>query len=327
MTAKTVARDSEPKTRIRPGHQAEKETVGPFSYRGFSNRHSLMLATGVALIVLGCALSTFATLLPAVDTADATVLAETLDEIARLASKELVHTNFSGSHALATVVLLSFVLVGGWLLGRARDDLKSFQEAYPYLEVAFTPQEQSHYRTCGHRLVVAGMMVLAAAIALGAATHAATNLYADLETVARVNQTSAIDTGTVLTLVAVALWLLLRGVTLKHVPNKLRYNFKALSRRNVYEMDREASDDAHDRLLAAREIVARKSLLNKAALIVGAIVSLCFYALPSLETPFFWLGIAAALIASRIISYVAFRRVSALFPELAEVPPQIARLS
>lgn len=113
----------------------------PYGYRGFANRHSLMLASGVALIILGCGVASFASLPPSIDSADSAVIAKAIDEIVRLASKGLLQTDFAGTHALATVLLIAFIILGSWLIHHARNDLKEFQEAYPQISLSFSKDE------------------------------------------------------------------------------------------------------------------------------------------------------------------------------------------
>lgn len=297
-------------------NKSKHEHDNPYGYRGFTNRHSLMQASGTALIILGCALASFASLLPSIDNADSTVIAKAIDEIVRLASKDLVQTNFAGTHALATVLLIAFIIVGSWILNHARNDLKEFQEAYPLLAVSFTEQERRTYKTLSRRFIVAGTIILAATITIGLSIHGFTNLYANLEGTSQINSKQAIATGSILAFVALGCWVLIRGTTLRNIPNMALYNYKALDKHNVYEMDRDSTGKLNSGLMHARKIVARKSLVNRVFIIIGIIVALAFYALPSLETPYFWIALLAALIACKISSHKAYKSVLAIFNEL-----------
>lgn len=285
----------------------------PYGYRGFADRHSLMLACGVAIMILGCSLASFASLLPAMDSADSTVISKALDNIVRIATKDLLQTNFAGSHALATVVLLAFIIIGSWLLGRAKKDREAFHEAYPQLEVSFSEGELHRYKLLSRSFMAAGTVIIVAAIAVGACTHGFTNLYADLDSSGSIGSAKAIENGIILTLVAIGCWLLIRGKTLRDIPNMMRYNYKALEGRNVYEMDRDSTGAMNSRLLHACEIVARKVLVNHVIAIIGIIAALALYSLPSLETPYFWLALIAALIACKATSWNAYRKVCAIF--------------
>lgn len=292
-------------------------TENPYGYRGFADRHSLMLASGVALIILGCGLASFASLLPSIDSADSAVIAKAIDEIVRLASKELLQTDFAGTHALATVLLIAFIIMGSWIIHHARNDLKEFQEAYPQLNISFTGDESRVYRTHGTRFMVAGGIIIAAAIPFGMGIHGFTDLYADLAGTGQVNTAQAITTGCILILVACGCWFLIRGTTLQNIPNMARYNYKALSGRNVYEMDRDSAGALNSSLMRARKIVARKELMNRVFIIAGIIVALALYALPSLETPYFWVALVVAFVACKISSQHAYRKVRTIFNNLA----------
>lgn len=67
----------------------------------------------------------------------------------------------------------------------------------------------------------------------------------------------------------------------------IRYNYKALAERNVYEMDWDSAGMLNSGLMRARKIVAREKLMSRVFIIVGVIVALALYALPSLETSYF----------------------------------------
>ncbi len=288
------------------------DTDNPYGYRGFANRHSLMRSSGVTLIILGCALSSFASLLPSIDSADSAVISKAIDEIVRLASKDLLDTNFASTHVLATVLLIAFIIIGCWILSRAKDDLKKFQEAYPYLTISFTDHELQHYKTSGKRFSIAGMVIIILAIGVGISVHGFTNLYTDFEGITQIVTTQAITTGIILTFVAIGCWLLIRGTTLRNIPNITRYNYNALAKRNIYEMNRDSSGKVSDGLMHARKIIAHKNLMNRIFVIGGVIVALALYALPSLETPYFWITLVVAGVACKISSQHAYRKVCAL---------------
>lgn len=294
------------------------EKHDPYSYRGFAERHSLMLATGVALILLGCSLSAFASLLPAPDQADSAVMAKALDELASLATKDVVQTDFASSHVLATIVLLAFAITGVWVLGRARSDFRDFQEAYPALGDSFTPEEERRISRASRRSVVAATVVLAASVAFGAMGHDMMNLAAGLESPSGGSKASALSTGFVLLGVSVGCWLLIRGVTLGHVADRFRYDFKSIGRVSVYEVDKQTEGDLNSRLRKVRRVVARKNLANRCIIIAGAIVSLGLYALPSLHTPLFWLGISVAGVACVAVDELLLRHARGLFPDFDE---------
>lgn len=291
------------------------EKHDPYSYKGFANRHSLMLATGVALMLLGCSLSAFASLLPSPDQADSAVIAKALDELASLATKDVVHTDFASSHVLATILLLSFAIMGAWVLGRAQSDLKDFQKAYPALTVAFTQEEKEQLSRASLALCVAASIALVASVALGAMGHDMMNLAVGLESSSGVSKASALSTGLVLFGAAVGGWLMVRGVTLGRMPDRFRYDFKSIGRVSVYEIDKQTKGDLNSKLRQVRRIVARKSLANRCIIIAGALASLSLYALPSLHTPLFWLGISAAGVACLAVGELSLRHARKLFPD------------
>lgn len=291
------------------------EKRDPYSYRGFADRHSLMLATGVGLILLGCSLSAFASLLPSLDQADSAVIAKALDEIASLATKDVVHTDFASAHVLATIVLIAFAVTGAWMLHRARNDFREFQEAYPTLGEAYSDDERRRIGRAARLLLTAAACVLGASAVFAAAGHGMTNLYADLASADAVSRASALGTGIVMLGVSVGCWLLVRGVTLRRMPDRFRYDFRSIARVSMYEIDRQTEGDLNSKLRQVRRIVARKSLANHVIVIAGALVSLSLYALPSLRTPLFWVGIICAGVASWLVSELALRRARRLFPD------------
>lgn len=294
-------------------NDSEHSSMNPYSYRGFADRQSLMAAFGVAVMVLGCALASFASLLPAMDSADSTVISEALDNVVRLATKDLLQTNFAGSHAIATVLLISFVIIGSWLLGRAKKDREAFCEAYPQLEISFSEDELRRYGHLSRSFMTSGAIIIAAAIAVGIYIHGFANLYTELDSPGSIGSAEAVENGAILVFIAIGCWLLIRGKTLHDIPDMMRYNYKALESRNVYEMDRDSTGKLNSRLLHAREVVARKVLANHIITIVGIIAALALYFLPSLETRYFWLALVGALVACKIVSWRAYKKVCAIF--------------
>lgn len=291
------------------------EKRDPYSYKGFIDRHSIMLATGVGLILLGCSLSAFASLLPSLDQADSAVIAKALDELASLATKDVVHTNFASAHVLATIVLLTFIIVGIWVLHRARNDFRDFQEAYPTLGNVYTEDEKRHLLHTSRHLITAAIVILGVSIVFGIAGHNIMNIYADLENSDAVSRASALRTGIVMLGVSIGCWLMIRGITLKHMPDQFRYDFKSISRVSMYEIDKQTDGDLNSKLRKVRRIVARKSLANHVIIIAGALVSLGLYALPSLHTPLFWVGIIFAGVACWLVSELSLEYARKLFSD------------
>lgn len=294
------------------------EKPDPCSYKGFIERHSKMLAAGVTLIFLGCSFSSFASLLPSFDQADSAVIAKALDEMTSLATKDVVHTDFASAHVLATMILLAFVIVGAWILGRARNDLKDFQEAYPVLENGIAQDESRRLVRSGHKLIAAAVVVIGASMAFGIANHVVMTVYADLASADTVSRASALGTGTVMFGFAIGFGLLVRGIALKHAPDQFRYDFRSIGRMSVYEVDKQTQGDLNSRLRHVRRIVARKSLANHIIIIAGILVSLGLYALPSLHTPLFWLGIFCAGIACWLVNELSLKHARRLFSDAGE---------
>ena len=60
-----------------------------------------------------------------------------------------------------------------------------------------------------------------------------------------------------------------------------------------------------------------RGFANRHSLMLASGVALVLYALPSLETPYFWVALVAAFIACKISSQHAYQQVKTIFRELA----------
>lgn len=288
-----TAGDEEPRRVFGP--EADQD---PLSYAAYRRRRALWLPTGFALMLAGCAVSSAATLLPAVNTADGLAVAAALDKVVSVATKDLVTTSFTERHVLATLLLIAFVAAGIALLRRAADDDHAFKRAHPHLEITVGDDQLAMALSIRRRCLAVGAVLLAAAVAVNVALDGAVNdagmLAADLEGTADMSQMTALPMTLVYLLAAAGTWFAVHGSVAGSSASIEVYNYRALQSVSPYEIDVNQTGALRARMLAEKRVQERHAKTNRAIVAAGVTASLAMYFLPTFETPFYWTGLLAA---------------------------------
>lgn len=273
----------------------EAKSKDPCGYDAHEIRRSFLVPTIVSIILAGIAASIFLTLLPPTQGADEQVLAQGLDKLVSLISKDLVDTSFSQSHVVASLVLVSSFVVALVLLRYERDDNQEFMKVYPYIEDFYTPkQRQSARKTGVICVVISGGLITACVVVYLCGNHT---------TVAR---------GLGWLLLAVGSWLLIHGLMTIRKVDVFAYNYRTLEHVSIYELraDREMQD--RDTLIALKRMRFPMQTAKRVIVTAGVLVALALYFLPSLETRFYWLAVVVALIISAILGDLSERKAKKL---------------
>lgn len=289
-----------------------RDAKDPYGYAAYRRRRAIWLPTGVALIFLGCALSSAASTLPPSHTADGRVVAEALDRVVSLATKDIVTTSFSGTHAIATLLLIVFVAAGVLLIRAVQDEDHAFKRAHPHLSHGATTDELIAAQGIRRRFVIAGGVCIGAAVVVNVLLAGSVNdarvLAHDLDTNAMLSRTMAFTMALVFLLLAIGSWLVVHGLVVGASPAIRVYNYRALQSVSAYEIDVSQTGTLRDVMLAEKRVQERHALATRAMVVLGVSASLAMYFLPTLETPFYWLGIVVAAVGCLLLDNYALNR-------------------
>lgn len=271
------------------------ETIDPCGYDVHETRRSFLVPTVIAIILAGISASVFLTLLPATQGADEQVLAQGLDKLVSLISKDLVDTSFSQSHVVASLVMVSAFVVAMVLLRYEREDNQEFTRVYPHVDDFYTREQRQHARKTGAIFVVVSLVfIIASAIVYFCGHH---------ETVAR---------ATAWLLLAIGSWLLVHGLMTSRKVDVFAYNYRALEHVSIYELQADDELSDRDNLIALKRLRAPMQTAKRAVVTAGVLVALALYFLPSLETRLYWLAVVVALVISAVLGKVSEERAKKL---------------
>ena len=241
---------------------------------------SWVVPTGIALIVASIGVASFFMLLPTVASSDAQVIAKGLDKLVKSESDDFLELDFGSSHILATLAFVGLIAVGLVILGYAREDRIAFMEAFPHVDLEFTPAERAEAVAHLKRGVVIAVIIWAVAVALF--------------TVFKLLGWGHIATGCGFCVGAVGLWVLLHGGMEAKTADVFAYNFEAIKQTSYYELNAETKGADRDWVLQAKRRSMIAQTANRVILTAGALGSFALYALPTIATPYYWVAITVA---------------------------------
>ncbi len=250
---------------------------------------------GLAVLVASLGVSSFCMLLPPIESEDASRLAWVLDWFIHFESDQLIQYKFSNTHVSASFTLIALVVVGIVILRFSHKDNAAFMEANPYTELAFTPNEIHEARRVELRFILFGAGVIALAGALWLALYEA--------------RLPLLANGFGLCVAAVGVWLIAHGVLADRVAQSILYNYEALQRTSIYRIEQYYKGPERDVVLEAKYHAMRSQSVNRVIIVAGALGSLACYFLPSLESPFWWVPVAGALVACAAVIHAGVRWV------------------
>lgn len=267
----------------------------PCGYDAHETRRTCLVPTIASIVLAGIAASVFLTLLPPTQGVDEQVLAQGLDKLVSLISKDLVDTSFSQSHVIASLVLVSSFIVALVLLRYEREDNQEFMKAYPFIEDFYTQEQRQHAYKKGAICVGVSVALIAACIVVyfcGGHT-----------TIAR---------GVGWLLLALGAWFMLHGLMTARKVDVFAYNYRSLEHMSIYELQIDKGMQDRGTLIALKRLRSPIQTAKRAVVTAGVLVALALYFLPSLETRFYWLAVVVALIISAILGNLSERKAKKL---------------
>ena len=262
-----------------------KSIQDPYGYDRHELMRSYLIPTVAAVVFLGFAASAFLSLLPATQGADDRVIAAGLDKFVSLLSKDLVDASFSQSHIAASLAFVSCIVIALVIARYVHEDNEQYMEAYPYIDEVYSQEQRQEIRKTGRAFMLASLPFFAAWVIL--------LLLEMLD--------SPLLRGVGYLLLAVGVWFVLHGLLLSRRANEFLYNYRSLDHISIYEL--EADKELPDRDLRLTEKRMRRPMRTAKRVVItaGFLAALCLYALPSIETPFYWVAVVVAFIISGII--------------------------
>ena len=280
-----------------------KPISDPYGYDQHELMRSYIIPTAAAVILIGFAASAFLSLLPVTQGADEQVIAVGLDKLVKLFSKDLVDMSFSQSHIASSLALVSCIIIGLVITRFAHEDNQEYMEAYPYIEDVYSSEQKAAARKSGRLFALLSLPFFVAWVVLLALGTTAS---------------SAVLHGLGFLALACAVWLLFHGLHVAQRTDIFLYNFRALDYISIYEL--EADKDAPARKLRLAEKRCRKPIKTAKRVVItaGFLVALGLYALPSIETPFYWVAIVVAFVISAIIGRYSKEKVKKLAESMGD---------
>ena len=277
----------------------------PSGYDAYAVRHSYLLPTAVALLLLAFGASSFMMLLPQVSSSDASVIANLLDAVIKAESDETLNLSFNEAHIGATIVFIAFVAVAFVVLSYWQSDRQAFMTAYPHLRLFYSEDEKRKIAAYAHRLETFGVIGLVAAVALFV--------------IFKVFGLDHLATGFGFCVAAAGVWCYMHGYMAGRRTDLFAYNFAALKRTSIYSLKAYQKGPDREAILTAKRASIRSQSINRVVLVTGALLSFVFYFLPTFYTPLYWTPLALAGIIMFVVAHVALREARSA---IGKIDPQ-----
>lgn len=319
----------------------------PYGYDAYRLLRSKVVPAGLATVVLGCALGSFAVWLPPLRNEDAHAIATELTDFLGMVSGGALKLGFADRNAAVSLVVMIFLVIGFSLLAYARNNRRNYMAAYPRIRNFYTPSQIRQARRLRRRWIAAGIAGLALSAMAGAAVAAGTGALGaaaagggDAQAVggnvaqalgeaaapgaaAADHRLLAVPVGVMLAGAAPSLWMIAHGVIVGDRVDIFEYNYQALSLTNRYDITANQTGDRQRVMLAEQRISARCRLVNRAVIGVGIFCTVMLYVVPSLHTPFalgpLLVALALWYAVYKIGEEYARRRYEAPDPDVFEV--------
>lgn len=291
----------QPETGAQVSEQA-REIREHLTWQAFRAKQAALVPAGVATILAGVGIGQLGFLFPALPEADERAISELAGHVVKLLSKELLEVDVADSQALAVLLFLACLVVGLWLLASAKKDKDEFVEAHPYIDRVATSGELAQAKEDARPYVVAGWIcaVVTAIVAVLAGLLSEAGLW-----------------GLAWLTAAAATWCLMRAFMTRRAPACFWYNCDAIRSRSMAEI---AEDDGPtaDLQLVLREFFERTDRKVTALWVAGIVVSAALFFLPTLETGWWWVPVAAAAALAEVVRERSQVRAWHLFRSAAD---------
>lgn len=292
----------------------------PYGYDAYRLARSKIVPAGLATVVLGLALGSFATWLPPLRSEDAHAIATELTSYVAMISGGALNIGFADNNAAISLVVMIFLVIGFSLLGYARNNRRNYMAAYPRIQSFYTPSQTSQALKLRRRWVAAGIAGLALSTLLGAAS-------AGVEAAAGIDLTShrgvGIAAGVFLLGASPSLWMIAHGVIVGDRVDIFEYNYQALSVTNRYDIQVNQQGERRGVMLGEYRIWSRFHVVNRCIILTGIFFTVMLNIVPSLHTDFAFVPLATALVLWYVIykigEQLAKRRYEAPDPDTFDV--------
>lgn len=297
----------------------------PYGYDAYRLARSKIVPAGLATVVLGLALGSFAVWLPPLRNEDAHAIASELTDFLAMATGGALNIGFADNNAAVSLVVMIFLVIGFSLLGHARNNRRNYMTAYPRIQSFYTPSQKSQALKVRRRWIAAGVAGLALSAFLGAAgAGAAAAAGIDLTT----HRGMAIPVGIVLLGTAPSLWMIAHGVIVGDRVDIFEYNYQALSVTNRYDIQANQTGERRRVMLGECRIWSRFHLVNRCILLTGIFLTVMLNIVPSLHTDYAFAPLAVALVLwyaiYKVGEQIAKRRFEAPDPDAFDVEESAA---
>ena len=272
----------------------------PYGYDAYRLLRSKVVPSGLAVVVLGCALGSFAILLPHLREDDAHAIATEVSELLSSVSGGVLSMSVADNNAGISLVMAIFFVIGLSLLGYARNNRKNYMTAYPRIKNFYTPSQKAQALKLRRRWMCAGVAGLMLSAIVGVAVALAERT-AGMSTVG--SHWLAIPLGIALIGTAPSLWMIAHGVIVGDRVDIFEYNYQALSLTNRYDIRANQTGERQRVMLGEQRIFSRFRVVNRCIMSVGVFCTVALWVVPSLRTRF----ALVPLIVACILWYAVYK--------------------
>ena len=264
------------------------------TYERHERRRGLLLPLGVGCITAAFGVTNLCMLLPATQSTDASFLASLLGKIIDQESDDKLNLTISDSHITAVLAFIVFIAIGVVILAYLKNDRDEFYTAFPNLDITFSSDETERDGRIRSIFMTSGVVLMVCC----ASAFVLFNILG----------LHYLGDGLGFIIGAFGIAFILHGGMAAKRTDMFEYNYDALKHSNSYYLIANQQGPNRDSIIK----VKRRILKVQAAMLViitgTALASLVLLLLPSFHTSFFWIPIAAGLIASYFIDRNGMQR-------------------
>lgn len=278
----------------------EKPITDPYGYDAFRLKRAKVVPAGLATIMLGASLGSFAALLPSLRSEDAHAIAQELDKFAADATGGAIQLNLADSNAAISLVVMIFFVIGLCLLGFARTNRKNYMTAYPRIQNFYSSSQKKQALLYRRRWILIGSAVVIL-FALISITLFTSESFALRQPPTR--QELAIPLGIFFLGATPGVWMIAHGIMVGDRVDIFEYNYQALSLTNTYDIRVNQPASRQEIMIKENNLETIFHIVSKTIVSIGAFSTVMLYVVPSLKTPLAPLPFLLSLIGW----YVAYK--------------------
>lgn len=300
-----------------------------YDYDGHMRRRGAAYAVAMGILIMGVSLRALLMLIPALPAEDANAIAEFLDRVVAIMTRELAEGAFSTSHIVASVALILAIAIAVWIATEQAHDHSAFIEAYGEMAPQYSDAQICKGLRTARICRISGWWLLAIDVVVETAIEfVVTDGFRTVAYRMHHPPTGAAGAAddirqTVFygVLAIAAMLIVLAGLSVKRY-DVFDYNLAVLRTRSTYDIEKREQGDRRLRLLAERRELEHERRIDGVNWSISAAVALTLYSLPTLDSRLCWIPLAISAYITHCVRVHYLRRAAAIAAAQgsAEVP-------